>query len=121
LAITPSSTPSSLPAAGVPNHTPLWITPAPLSPVQREAAYVHILHLYVSTAVVLMKHTLPPVPNAQPLSAVKGRRLRMRFRWWAPRGMVRLGESFLPFFCFIYCAIAMGRDTGHNFGEEQMT
>jgi hypothetical protein len=121
LAITPSSAPSSLPAAGAPNHTPLAITPAPVPPVQQEAAYAHILHLYLSTAVVLMKHTLPPIPNAQSLSPVQGSRLRMRSRWWALRGRVRLGESFLSFFCFILCAIAMGRDTGPSFSDEQTT
>jgi hypothetical protein len=45
------------------NHTPLGITPAPLPPVHQEASYAHILSPCVSTAVVLMKHTLPPVPN----------------------------------------------------------
>jgi hypothetical protein len=45
---------NEIPAAGVPNHTPLGITPALLPPVQQEAAYAYILHLYVSTAVVLI-------------------------------------------------------------------
>jgi hypothetical protein len=45
----------------------------------------------------------------------------MRSRWWALRGRVRLEECFFSFFCFILYAIAMGRDTGPNFGDEQMT
>jgi hypothetical protein len=50
---------------------------------------------------------------------VKGMRLRMRFRWWALRGTVRLGESFFYFICFILCANAMGRDTGPSFDDDQ--
>jgi hypothetical protein len=119
LATTPSSAPSSLPAASVPNHTPLGITPAPLPPVQQETAYAHILHLYVPTAVVLMKHTLPPAANTLPLSPVKGMRLRMRPRWWALRGTVCLGESFFYFICSILCAIAMRKDTGPSFDDDQ--
>jgi hypothetical protein len=116
LAITSSSVPSSLTTPGAPNNTPPGTTPAALPPVDQEAAYVDILDLYVSTAMVLMKQTLPPVPNAQPLTPVNRRRLTMRSKSCMLRGRVHLGDSFFSFLCFILCAIAMGRDTGPSFG-----
>jgi hypothetical protein len=99
LATTYSSAPRNLSAAGAYNYILLGITPAAQLPAPVGAAYAHTLHQCVSTAVVPMKHTLPPVPNAQPLWPVKGTRLRMRSRWWAPRRKVRLGGCFFYFFC----------------------
>src|SRR5205085_10859838 len=71
-AIIPLNASIPQPVAGAPNHTLPGTIPVPQQPSPPEAASVHTLHHYVSTATGLTNHTQPPVQSVQFRRPAKG-------------------------------------------------
>ena len=96
LATTRSNALTRLSAAVALNHTLLGTAPAPQLPVQPVAAFAHILHPCVLTATGPMRHTLPPVQNAQFIRTVLTMRMMIRIacRWSALEEVTRDDSLF---------------------------